>query len=450
MEDSERKCSTEPFNFIASYRAAYTSNIQLSPYQTQLIGGAIRTRAPGCRLLVFGAGYDTALWASLNRDGHTLILETSPKWIEIARAQHPGVSIELVPPHGLSVASSLEMSVEEVAKHQPPASLSKQDWDVILVDAPRGYHPTDPGRAIAIAWAAHLAGPATHVFVDDYERPLELKFADGLLRGRPGSASYVIPSSDIAGHRLLFWSAGSPIEQRPSPAVVLTVATQDYAQRWRFCIDSQAKYCRRHGFQHRVLNPSRSSLHPKWAKLEATLDLIRSGTPVLLLDADTEIANSCPAFTDLITSDKDILVANGTSGRPNSGVMVFSPSPDGLAANFLELCLASRLTPLPPEDFVTEEGENGHVIHLLKRPTFAARTTILDGKWNCSDPNLAAGAYIRHYTNRLRASHSLSGAIKKGGEKRRRFSLTNLIETPARSARRIRKHIDRVIHALSG
>jgi hypothetical protein len=389
-----------PFNFLASYRSAYTNKIQLSPFQTQLIGAAIRSRAPGCRLLVFGAGYDTKLWMALNRDGHTHVLEASTDWLEVVRADNPGLSIELLPPHELNVASSLEMNIEAMRQHRPPSKLADQPWDVILIDGPRGYHPKDPGRAVYIAWASHLAGPATHIFVDDYERPLEAKFADGLLRGRTGAASYVIPASDSANHRRLFWSAGTPIEEQHK-AVVLSIATEDYAQQWRFCIDSQHQYCRRHGYQYQLIDPAQSQLHPKWAKIEATERLLNKGLPVLLLDVDTEILKHTPPFTDLITADRDILVANGNSGRPNSGVMIFSASPGSVASAFVNDCLAARLSPVPAEDFVTKEGENGHVINLLRRPEYASRTFILDSKWNCSDPEFAANAYIKHYTNRL-------------------------------------------------
>lgn len=400
------------FDFIATFRENYNSNIQLSPHQTQLIGAAIRTRAPGCRMLVFGAGHDTPLWLSLNKDGHTVILETSDKWAEVACNAHPDALIELMSAQSLTVAQSLEVTVDEIKSYRPPHHLANQEWDVILVDAPPGYKPTDPGRAIAIAWAYHLAGPGTHVFIDDYERAIERKFADALIRGRANSASYVIQASDTASHRLLLWSSGVPTQHAQFKGVVLCVADEAYAKRWRFCIDSHARYCRRHTYQHCVIDPRRSQLNAKWAKLEFAAQYLNQSSPVLLLDADTEIATACPPFTDIMTEDSDIYVVNGISGRPNSGVMMFSAYNNGVASSFLDECLATRSSRVPAEDFVTEDGENGHVINTLKRARFASRTKILDRSWNCSDPSCADTAYIRHYTNRLRKWHETKLPLK--------------------------------------
>lgn len=47
-------------------------------------------------------------------------------------------------------------------------------WDVIIVDAPCGWHPDCPGRMQSIATAAHLTIPGrTSVYVHDCQRTVE-------------------------------------------------------------------------------------------------------------------------------------------------------------------------------------------------------------------------------------------------------------------------------------
>lgn len=285
-----------PFDFITTFRSHYSPLVQLSAHQAQVVCAAIRTRAPGCRFLVFGAGYDTGLWLSMNADGHTCIMESSEQWLDQIRHKFPSAEMRLLPSSGLTVEESLKLGRDEMMKFHPPVELSRQSWDVILVDGPPGYRPSHPGRVLPIAWAAHLADQGTHVFIDDYDRPLENKCADMLLRDRWGASSYIVKAGDRTSYRELFWSAGSPLPVDCNRSAVLSIATRDYAQRWRFCIDSQSIYCRRNGYEHHVIDPQGSDLHPKWAKLEAGLKLFNMGYDVLLVDADAEITQQCPPF----------------------------------------------------------------------------------------------------------------------------------------------------------
>jgi hypothetical protein len=188
----------------------YSKYILLSPFQAKVTAGAIRLRAPGCRLLVFGLGNDTGLWLNLNADGTTLFLETEAEWAAAARAKYPAVDVCIMPAFGTTVATSFALTGAQLAAFEMPAALRGTRWDVILVDAPKGHQPQDPGRAVAIFWAAALAAPAADIFVDDYDRPLERAFADVLIRrARPG-LNTVVPASDAVPERQLFWSMGRP------------------------------------------------------------------------------------------------------------------------------------------------------------------------------------------------------------------------------------------------
>jgi len=185
---------------------------------------------------------------------------------------------------------------------------------------------------------------------------------------------------------------------------VLTIATADFAGRWRFCLDSQRRYCERQRYAHLIIDPPAGELHPKWAKLDSALRLIETGH-VFLVDADCEFTLGCPAFETVLDAHPfhDIFFVNGISGRPNTGALILRGGRPSLAAAFLRECLASRHDPVPPEDFVTSEGENGHVISILKRSPYRSRAYSLPLAWNCSLPDHAAEAYILHYTNHLRA-----------------------------------------------
>src|SRR5690606_27286497 len=110
--------------------------------------------------------------------------------------------------------------------------LAERKWDVILVDGPQGYKPQHPGRALPIWWAAQLRSPHTHVFVDDYNRPLEQSFADLLLGGNSGKI--VLPNEKRKGSML--WSMGvspafqnrqhAPVEESTSPFTVTDLASR--------------------------------------------------------------------------------------------------------------------------------------------------------------------------------------------------------------------------------
>lgn len=193
------------------------------------------------------------------------------------------------------------------------------------------------------------------------------------------------------------------------PTTVICMATTDYVANWLFCINSQQEYCRIHGYDYDLASEPVDGLNAKWSKLVYARDQLAAGCNVLMIDADCWISPQTPPLESLLSTaeDRDIFVCLGLSGRPNSGFMLFRGG-DTAALTFLQTCLDARLTPIPPEDRVTVEGENGHVIAILKRPPFAARTQILDRAWNCSLPEEAETAFVRHYTNKLR-EHLRSG-----------------------------------------
>lgn len=194
--------------------------------------------------------------------------------------------------------------------------------------------------------------------------------------------------------------------------VVLTVATPDYAKRWQFCMKSQRDYCARHGYEYAVHSEALEGLHPKWSKLQFTLDALASGVPVLLIDADAEIVRNAPPFHLMLDAyEGDILFTKGASKRLNSGVMIFRAGAESLAADYLQAALDRRHEPVAEEHFVTAEGENGHLIAIIAEPRYSDRASVIGREWNGTTPELYPFAYVRHYTGPLRQA-ALRGDLK--------------------------------------
>lgn len=197
---------------------------------------------------------------------------------------------------------------------------------------------------------------------------------------------------------------------------IVSVATPDYARTWAFCIASHRAYCQANGIKYCLFSGADQPLHPKWSKLQYTLDALKSADGVMLLDADAEFAPTCPNFGDLLDeySAADILYANGASGRLNSGVVIFRGGGASVASDYLLNCLEQRTTPVKSANFVTAEGENGHLIQIMQEERFHTKSAVLSRDWNCTVPEGFESAYIRHYTDKMR------NALDRGQLPRRR------------------------------
>ncbi|WP_371346334.1 FkbM family methyltransferase [Ancylobacter sp. IITR112] len=198
---------------------------------------------------------------------------------------------------------------------------------------------------------------------------------------------------------------------RDNRPTIVCIATNGFHRLWLDCIESQKRYAERYGFYHHLLttNPN-PDLTPYWSKVQVCIDILSTGRDVLLIDSDAYIRETTPRFTDLINehSDHDIFIANGSSGRPNSGVVIFRGGNESMSTRFLDECLSNKDIIIPVEDRVTlgdritEYGENGHFIHFLKKTNFAEKTKILDERWNKIVPPALPDDFIIHYTGPMR------------------------------------------------
>ncbi|KAF8656040.1 hypothetical protein HU200_060833 [Digitaria exilis] len=170
----------------------------------------LRRRAP-LRLLVFGLGRDSSLWHALNPGGATVFLEEDPAWYRVVRAQSPSLRAHLVAyrtrldqadrllatyrNHPACLPGSGENATHlrvrgnwacPLALHNLPPEVYETEWDMVMIDAPKGYFAAAPGRMAAIWTAAAMARARrgegdTDVFLHDVDRKVEKAFAEEFL-----------------------------------------------------------------------------------------------------------------------------------------------------------------------------------------------------------------------------------------------------------------------------
>ncbi|XP_058192822.1 arabinogalactan O-methyltransferase 1-like [Rhododendron vialii] len=165
----------------------------------------LRSLSP-CNFLVFGLGHDSLMWASFNPRGNTLFLEEDPRWIQSILKNAPDLQAHTVNYRTkLSESKALLKSYKSEPDCFPPdkAFLKNNDkcrlalsglpnevydkeWDMIMIDAPRGWFAEAPGRMAAIYSAAVMArkrkgSGVTHVFLHDVDRRVEKAYAKEFL-----------------------------------------------------------------------------------------------------------------------------------------------------------------------------------------------------------------------------------------------------------------------------
>ena len=146
----------------------------------KLVHEVVSGRAP-CNLLVYGTGRDSSLWLETNAGGRTVFLEDMAEWAEFAREKVPGITVYDVTYRTLRVFwGFLKHFPRLLMMKDLPADVEETDWDVILVDAPRGTIWHRPGRMKSIYTASVLARRkgATDVLVHDCHRKVEQEASD--------------------------------------------------------------------------------------------------------------------------------------------------------------------------------------------------------------------------------------------------------------------------------
>ncbi|OIV97478.1 hypothetical protein TanjilG_11002 [Lupinus angustifolius] len=155
--------------------------------------------------LVFGLGHDSLMWASFNPRGTTLFLEEDPKWVQTVLKDAPNLRAHAVryrtqlrdadallssyrsePACSPSRAYLRDNGACKLALDNLPEEVYETEWDLIMIDAPKGYFAEAPGRMAAVYSAAVMArgrkgSGVTHVFLHDVNRKVEKVYAEEFL-----------------------------------------------------------------------------------------------------------------------------------------------------------------------------------------------------------------------------------------------------------------------------
>ncbi|CAF1717027.1 hypothetical protein HID58_084968 [Brassica napus] len=215
---------TTAINALLHYASRSNDSYHMSHGEMKSISDVLRRCPPPCNLLVFGLTHETLLWKSLNHNGRTVYIEENRYYAAYFEEIHPEIEVfDVQYTTKAREARELVSAVKEAARNECrpvqnllfsdcklglndlPNHVYDVDWDVILVDGPRGDGGDVPGRMSSIFTAAVLARSKksggnlrTHVFVHDYYRDVERLCGDEFL-----CRENLVESNDMLAHYVL-------------------------------------------------------------------------------------------------------------------------------------------------------------------------------------------------------------------------------------------------------
>ncbi|KAJ9177290.1 hypothetical protein P3X46_012525 [Hevea brasiliensis] len=197
---------TTVINTLLYYASRSNDSFHMSYSEIKPISDVLRRCSSPCNFLVFGLTHETLLWKALNHNGRTVFIEENRYYAAYFEELHPEVDVfdvqyttkmgefrELIASTRDQIRNecrpvqNLLFSECKLGINDLPNHVYEVDWDVILIDGPRGDGPEGPGRMTPIFTAGVLArskkggNGKTHIFVHDYYRDVEKVYGDEFL-----------------------------------------------------------------------------------------------------------------------------------------------------------------------------------------------------------------------------------------------------------------------------
>lgn len=197
---------TTVINTLLLYASRSNDSYHMTHSELKRISDVIRKCSSPCNFLVFGLTQETLLWKALNHNGRTVFIDENRYYAAYFEELHPEIDVfdvqyttkiretkELIASAKEQIRNeckpvqNLLFSECKLGINDLPNHVYEVDWDVILIDGPRGDGPDGPGRMSPIFTAGVLArskkggNPKTHIFVHDYYRHVERMCGDEFL-----------------------------------------------------------------------------------------------------------------------------------------------------------------------------------------------------------------------------------------------------------------------------
>ncbi|KAK3022300.1 hypothetical protein RJ639_046158 [Escallonia herrerae] len=208
---------------LVHYASNSNNTDRMSYTDIKQISDVLRQCNSPCNFLVFGLTPETLLWKALNHNGRTVFIDENRYYAAYMEEKFPEIeAYDVQYTTKISELNELLGTVREQVHNECrpvqnllfsdcklglndlPNQLYELEWDVILVDGPRGYWPEGPGRMAAVFTAGVLArskkggNHKTHVFVHDFNREVEKVSSDEFL-----CKENLVKSKDLLGHFVL-------------------------------------------------------------------------------------------------------------------------------------------------------------------------------------------------------------------------------------------------------